>query len=377
MLYALPSEYDAGVRDVALAFVRRLLEAPLGKMPASLPDIRGRRRFPTAELVWFDMHDTIRSVAVDDGGDECDSDPSPLSITDLLGVLLAHTQDARRWRQRAFDACKETPQDGSSWDASEIDATVACIVELLICMGYVPDSDVTHGDDGSGAAGVHAGLLHLLASGGCDPDVWNDVPHPLSAPLQKRLLAVCVLAGANVELLDVTHGATALGWACWFGCLDGARALLSLGANKAALDDYGSTPHENMLARHGVALDELHTEPGAASPGADPEDDSDDEATVGGAYWRPPTAAGRARQQAHLDAIREHLQKLRALHAGWAEAKARAASAWRACIVSRACAQLTESHSSLPGPALQAVADALMTFDCWSPPMTRPAVVEL
>ena len=94
-----------------------------------------------------------------------------------------------------------------------------------------------------------------------------------------------------------------------------------------------------------------------------------------------PYRAGHADERAMLARrhaeVRGNLVALRQLHAGWVEADARVAAALGARAASEACEVATEGRSMLPGPALQAVADALMDayVVCWRP-MTAPVVVE-
>ena len=197
----------------------------------------------------------------------------------------------------------------------------------------------------------------MIAAGGCDPDDWEDIPDPLPLPLQNRLLTLCTLAGADLERTDATHKATALGWACWFGCRQGANALVQLGADRHAQDVYHTTPVINAMMRHGWELSEL-TEP-LPSTGA---------------------ACGYTRQAADDAELRQPAMwhefiAMRRLHAGWSEAHARTVAAMGARLAAQACEGLTESI--LPGPALQAVADTLMrdTFKLWSP-FTRPVIFE-
>ena len=75
-------------------------------------------------------------------------------------------------------------------------------------------------------------------------------------------------------------------------------------------------------------------------------------------------------------------QALREVHAAWTEREAREEAARGALAASRACEALALQGQSvgdtmLPGPARQAIASALMTFDLWSPPVTEPRVSEL
>ena len=153
------------------------------------------------------------------------------------------------------------------------------------------------------------------------------------------------------------------------------------------------------------------------------EDEDEDEAAAekeGGEQEKgeAPESSSRAARPAERAVRRaartsRNLARLRTAHAGWAEAEARvgaalgARAAARACdavLGGKMCAASTLEHSlpdpwqtsgrlrcwkllkashearrarRLPGPALQAVADALMldAFRLW-PPVTRPRVAE-
>ena len=74
-------------------------------------------------------------------------------------------------------------------------------------------------------------------------------------------------------------------------------------------------------------------------------------------------------------------QSLRVVHASWAEAEARIEAARGALSASKICESLAlqgqmVGSTMLPGPACQAIAHALMTFDLWDPPVTQPRVNE-
>ena len=341
-LYKLPPEYDTTIRSVALSFIRALIGGH---------GFVGSQKLKYAQLYnWYFMERAGQAVK------------------NPVNMLLSLTKGAERWREKVFSVFEEHNREDD-------DAFVALILELLLCIGYAPSCD-TEKHDMVGVGYEHPvkmSLLHLLASGGCHPDRWFDVPRPLCVELQRRLLTLSVLDGANVELQDATHGSTPLGWACWFGCVEGARALLALGANKYAVDRYGSTPYENMASRHGISLDELEQKghvsalrlPAALAP-----------FPLGGDDKQLTSWAHKHDERDRL--IIEHMKRLRALHAGWAEADARAAAAWGARMASRVCEHFTSSM--LPGPALQAVGDALMSFDVWSHrgrAFTRPVVAEM
>ena len=101
--------------------------------------------------------------------------------------------------------------------------------------------------------------LHLVASGGCDPQRWDDTPKPLEAPILHRLVRIILSAGGYLEARDNHHQATPLSWAAWFGCHEGMRAMLMAGANRDAEDGYmyGSTARWTAHKRSGVDLDVL------------------------------------------------------------------------------------------------------------------------
>ena len=180
----LPAYYSALVRRSAMHFVAKLLGHQLTW--AGLP--RGERTF---------FENFTRDKA---------SGASLLAeaVPRVLPLLLGHDPHARAWRKAngVYVWTGDTPPG----------PTVACVLELLLCMGLDPDGGqeiqwraapggLHHAPHVLPPSGTpETSLLHLLASGGCDPSEWDDVPEPLPPALQARLVQVCARLGACVEL---------------------------------------------------------------------------------------------------------------------------------------------------------------------------------
>lgn len=249
-----------------------------------------------------------------------------------------------------------------------LESTKACILELMLCLGIPPDGEphpgAMGGADGDGNYSYEPGLLHKLASGGCETDQWDDRPRPLPPALQHRLMTACALLGADIEMREQSHAATPLAWACWFGCEPGIRAMLSLGADRGAVDAYGTNPRFNALSRHQLVIDDIESTWPESFFANMPTVDSNRSVYPGEVCRR------------YL-ATWSNLRRLRLLHAGWVEEEARTAAAIGAQFAALACLAVSDGRLSLPGPALQAVGDALMRyhFRLWAP-MTRPVVTE-
>ena len=253
-------------------------------------------------------------------------------------------------------------------------AASACALELLLAMGLAGDAQV---------AGRR--LLHFVASGGCDPHVYDDIPQPLPPRLLHRRARLLLRCGARTEDRDAQHGATPLSWAAWFGCEAGLSSMLSLGAHRGARDRYGATSRGVARGRWNIDIDDA-SRCSTLCPCAESVESR--RQVLDGALDPlpgPSTIApsaghrGRHRDNAALARSRnacrrETASALRRLHASWAEADCRAAAAAQATYAAYACETITQGKM-LPGPAREAVASALMDFKLWAP-VTRPRVWE-
>ena len=269
------------------------------------------------------------------GDEEWTATPLP----NILELLLCHDEASVEFRESTLPSERDFERQSN---------LISCTVELLLAMGMPADGCV-HPQDGRG---VKMGLLHMLASGGCQPDIWDDTPLPVLVESQLSVLvALCTICGADVELADEMHGAGPLGWACWFGSSSGCHAMLVAKANGDARDAYDCTPFDNAL-RHGWNAGELLQR-----------------VTPGRRDFFP------RREILACQTTRANVLALRRAHAQWAEADARMASALTAYNAARACEACI--GRTLPGPALQAVADASMPhyFTCWRP-VTQPVITE-
>ena len=338
----MPPQYDAETRKAALDFLQRALDDSFSW--SCIPDKwKDSRRSKLVQL--FGSLGLKKAASVDK--ERCSSKR-------LAQLLLAHSEVATHWRTENF----KFPFMATGRESR---ALISCIVELLLCIGdktsplYLPPAGTAIGGDGRPIPS----LLHLLASGGCDPDVWDDTPEPLPPALQRRLIRWCALLGGDVEVKDPTHWATPLSWSCWFDCEHGARSMLCVGSNRNATDRHGLT--SKILARQRTAfdLDDLldPTAQTIAKPASTKE-------------CTPEEREARHKQ------IETNRDKLKGVHAGWVEESARMESAWGARMAAKACDAILEGKM-LPGPALQAIANELMTrhFALWSP-TTTPKVSE-
>lgn len=208
----------------------------------------------------------------------------------------------------------------------------ALAVELLLAAGFV-NAIGEHGET----------LLHLIASGGCDPQCWEDTPDPFDLDSVHRLIHLSVCCGVKIEARDEMHSATALSWAAWFRCYVGLRAMLVAGADRDAIDIWGSTSAELALGRSHVRLEDLELDP----------------------QFTPPAIP--------VGAEEDVMCELRLLHGPWAESRARYAAA----MDSLCMAKLAEIKFglALPGSARLLIARFAMQFECWTP-VTLPIVGE-
>lgn len=348
--------YGQADRVKATNFVRRLLEDQLEwgtSRPAQLS-----QRQPLGDGGAASEHIAI-------GSDVSDDEELPLVDSNtahhrtpvfVVRLLLGHTARSRQWR--TANGLVSAP-------------SVACALELLLAIGLDADGyspPMYAAEHPSDAHAPDYSLLHLLASGGCDPHTWEDKPEPLPAPLQHRLIRWSVRLGAHIELRDAAHWATPLSWSCWFGCRPGAAAMLGVTANRDALDRYGSTSRTLALERARFDLDDLLD---SASPTLeDCEELPPPNPRQGGG---DPTIVELRRER-----VAGSRAALRNVHAGWAEEQARIDAALGARWAARAC-DVALDGVMLPGPAMQAVADALLITGCaklW-PPVTRAVVDEV
>jgi len=200
----------------------------------------------------------------------------------------------------------------------------ALVIELLLAMRFLPKHRGT------------CTALHYIAAGGCNGSDWGENPRPMTEPVMRRLIHLLCRCGVDIEARDELHGATALGFAAFFGCELGCRVLMEAGADPNAPDIYGSTPTQNAFSRHGfdlmtmVAEDHIGTLPVPSAP-----------------------------------------TELTRIHGRWAEADARCEAVKKALAVQEWCAVATSGRVALPGPALDRIAFHLMAFDLW-PPTSRP-----
>jgi len=248
-------------------------------------------------------------------------------------------------------------------------AAAACALELLLAMGLAGDAQV---------AGRR--LLHFVASGGCDPHVYDDIPQPLPPRLLHRLARLLLRCGARTEDRDAQHGATPLSWAAWFGCEAGLTSMLSLGAHRGARDRYGATSRGVARGRWNIDIDDA-ARCSTLCPCAESVESR--RQVLDGAQAPSIVAPSAGHRGRHRDNAalarsrnacrRETASALRRLHASWAEADCRAAAAAHATYAAYACETIT--GKMLPGPAREAVASALMDFKLWAP-VTRPRVWE-
>ena len=207
-LLHLPCAYTPTVRARALAVVRDLLAGKQARLPRFSERATSARRVGELELYYGLAHAAEAPTGLEkDERAPAASDASLISsvfrrsrrrglptaddrprrlVPDVLHLLLGHTICCLSWQEQQLCV-----------DEAERKPTTACIIELLLCLGLSPD----------GEAATRMGLMHMLASGGCEPDVWDDTPDPLPPSLQRRLLALCALCGAHIELRDRAHRA--------------------------------------------------------------------------------------------------------------------------------------------------------------------------
>lgn len=306
--------YNALVRQSALSLVQKLVDGTLTGIPRDHPRIS------------FHPEPGAGQMSV--------------SLPNILELLLCHRRQDREFRDANFAWTVDERLRGQS---------VACTIELLLAMGMPPDGCAR-------GTPTDMGLLHLLASGGCQPYVWDDTPAQVMHDVAlARVMRLCAVCGADVELEDVHHEASPLGWACWFGSPAGARFMLQVGADMHAQNTYGSTPDQDSMARHEWLLPLRLGEWTDNFPDSDPQF---------------PSLTLLDRQTAE-----ENVLALRRVHGQWAESESRVAAALAASAVGQACEALTQRM--LPGPALQVVANAVMVqlVVLWRP-VTRPVVME-
>ena len=335
--------YSEPIRATALALVQNLVA---GRLP--VPCIQPLRTMYLYHVIDPDDLGNLPERCVV-SGDQL-SGSTRLPVPYILDLLLCHTLVAESWRINNLSpagSVRATSPTRRSTNAFN-QGVIGCVIELLLLMGLPAEGEPRVGE-------TRMSLLHMLASGGCQPDRWDDRPVPLEAPLQWRLIHLCVGCGADVERPDENHEAGPLGWACWFGCVDGATAMLDVGADPSAEDAYGSTPRTNAFGRHGLDLDDKLRQ----------EHERERRA------WLLPNPKGER------DEICRNRMRLRRAHAGWAEEEARGAAAIGARWSTMACEAVTTGEQILPGPALQVIANVLMReyFTLW-PPVTVPMVCE-
>jgi hypothetical protein len=130
------------------------------------------------------------------------------------------TSHLARSCRRAFLALTTHGEEGGVEPCVLDGRSRACALELLLAAAPRGSHFIAAPLDHTGRT-----LLHAVASGGCHPERWDDMPEPLPAELMQRMVGLLVACGAHLETRDRMHGATPLAWACWFGCGEGARAL--------------------------------------------------------------------------------------------------------------------------------------------------------
>ena len=363
--------YDTAGRKAAFAFVQKVCDTRVSRRWGAETPPENMSPRNTAQHVQSGA-DGMHAAAIDVEMGELEPvqketlgerlldgrSPNFPGLLAVLKLMLGHTRDAKLWRMsNGLPRHLHQTIDQAS--------AVSCAIELLLAAGM--DADGLYpshaGEHPSDAETNVYGLLHLLASGGCDPDMWEDTPVALPAALQSRLIRWCVRLGAHVELRDSIHWATPLTWSCWFSCRAGAMAMLGVGANRDALDRYGTTSRALAAHRAHVDLDEV------LDPDAPTLDEKEE---------LPPP---HHQSDEHLlsrrrDVVANGRAALRRVHAGWAEEEARIDAARGARGAAKACDVVLDGRM-LPGPALQAVADALLLegFVLW-PPVTRAVVAE-
>lgn len=326
--------------------VRKLMKRTLTLPPPDVMPISGGRVLELYRYIKWDEPSDPNGV---DDGPSLSTGPNGcitrVYVPNILGLLLCHTAEALEWKE-------------ANIPRPHREEIIVRIIELLLCVGIHPEGGYYSGLDPEDRF-APTSLLHMLASGGCQPDVEDDIPVPLHWVYQQRLILLCVLCGADPELTDTRHGATPLAWACWYGCRQGASAMLRVGADMNAMDYYAGTPRdyaldkgwEDPLMWHNT-VDTVQKHPPLPATQDDPP--------------YPGNPFSREAQEWRLELRCRYSSIYSRIHSS--------AVVIIATMASRACESIT--GKILPGPALQVVAEELLQtrFEFWRLP--RPVVKE-